>query len=287
MKIVVTGGTGFAGKRVLSLLQGRGQIRCVTRDSEHFPIIEKQGFEPILADVKSKESILQAFRGCEGLINIVSLGFGDAENIVQAAEEAGILRAIFVSTTAVETRLNAKSKMLRLGAEEVIKKSKLKWTLLRPTMIYGGQDDRNIFRLLRLIRKMPLLFVPGSGEFLQQPVHVEDVAWAIVNAFFEKTTIEKTYNVSGAEAISFNQLIRETCQALGVKRMLWHLPITPVLWVCCMLEKFLAKPFLKEEQVLRLLEDKKFSNEEAHRDFGYTPRTFKEGILQMVHSCLY
>ncbi len=59
-------------------------------------------------------------------------------SILQAAKEAGIRRAIFISTTAIFTRLNAKSKDIRLAAEHAIQDSGLEYTILRPTMIYGS-----------------------------------------------------------------------------------------------------------------------------------------------------
>jgi nucleoside-diphosphate-sugar epimerase len=280
MRIFVTGGTGFTGRRVLPLLKGKGDIRCLTRDQKGFKFIEGNGFTPVLSDVKNRDALLQAMEGCDGLINIVSLGLGDAEPIVTASEQAGIQRAVFVSTTAIETRLNAASKGIRLQAEERIKNSRLDWTILRPTMIYGARDDRNISRFIRFLRTMPVMPVPGSGEFLQQPVHVEDVAQGIVDAFFSQNTSRKVYNLSGAHPLSFNRMIEETCRALQITRKTIHCPVSPFLWIFKILEFFSPRPYLKSEQILRLLEDKVFSHEEAKRDFHFKPRSFQQGIQE-------
>ena len=72
------------------------------------------------------------------------------------------------------------------GAERQIRESGLKWTILRPTMIYGAPGDRNLSRLLTAARHacpgLPVrcLPVPGGGRQLQQPVHVADVAGAVL-----------------------------------------------------------------------------------------------------------
>ena len=130
-------------------------------------------------------------RGCDALVNLASLGFGHAPGIVGAAVRAGLDRAVFVSTTAVTTTLPARSKAVRLAAEDEIRGSGLSWTILRPTMIYGAAGDRNLSRLLALLarlRRAPLptacrcLPVPGGGRQLQQPVHVADLAGAVLTA---------------------------------------------------------------------------------------------------------
>src|SRR5215211_113454 len=101
-------------------------------------------------------------QGADALINIVSLGFGHADSILRAAKEAGIQRAIFISTTAIFTQLNAKSKSIRMDAERLIKSSGLAYTILRPTMIYGSDHDRNMWRLIQFMRYSSI--VPIFGD---------------------------------------------------------------------------------------------------------------------------
>ena len=91
---------------------------------------------------------------CDALVNLASLGFGHARGIVRAAVRAGLDRAVFVSTTAVTTTLPARSKAVRLAAEDEIRGSGLSWTILRPTMIYGAAGDRNLSRLLALLARL-------------------------------------------------------------------------------------------------------------------------------------
>ncbi len=108
-------------------------------------------------------------KGADALVNIASLGFGHAGSVIQATKEAGIRRAIFISTTAIYTQLDAKSKSIRLAAEQAIQTSGLEYTILRPTMIYGSRRDRNMWRLIRFLRVSPVAPVFGDGNYLQQP----------------------------------------------------------------------------------------------------------------------
>ena len=97
--------------------------------------LEKRKYNIRFGDINNREQLIKAMKGCSNLINVASIGFGAAPVILSACKNVGIKRAIFVSTTAVFTKLNSKSKNIRLKAEEKIIKSKLKYTIIRPTMI--------------------------------------------------------------------------------------------------------------------------------------------------------
>jgi nucleoside-diphosphate-sugar epimerase len=217
-------------------------------------------------------------QGTEALINIASLGFGHADSILRATKDAGIQRAIFVSTTAIFTQLNARSKTVRLAAELAIQTSGLKYTVLRPTMIYGSPRDRNMWRLIRFMRYSPVIPVFGDGNYLQQPIYVGDVAQALVSCLCNDQTIGKSYNLAGKAPLTYNQVIDTIARQMNKRVWKVHIPSGPIV---ALLKGFecLKIPFpIKAEQVLRLNENKSFSYAEAERDFGFRPLPFEEGI---------
>jgi nucleoside-diphosphate-sugar epimerase len=232
----------------------------------------------VFGELDDYKSICEALNGREALINIASLGFGHGPNIVNACEEMGVKRSIFVSTTGIFTKLNPDSKGIRLAAEKLIKESNLDYTIIRPTMIYGTSKDRNMWRLVKYLKRLPVLPILGSGTYLQQPVYVKDLAMAIVNAYEKNVSIRKAYNVSGAEALSYNEVVDITGKALGKKVLKIHIPMKLSYNLLKMYEKVSKKPKLKAEQVLRLNENKDFSYEDAKNDLGYKPLSFEEGI---------
>src|ERR1043165_5252204 len=149
MKIFITGATGFTGSRVVPLLFQNGfEVRCLYRASSDRSALTDSNIEWALGDVADSQSLTSAMQGADVPVNIASLGFGHAESIISAAQNAGIKRTIFISTTAIFTQLNAKSKKVRVAAELAIETSGLKYTILRPTMIYGSPRDRNMWRLI-------------------------------------------------------------------------------------------------------------------------------------------
>jgi nucleoside-diphosphate-sugar epimerase len=279
MKVFVTGGTGFTGSHVVPLLLKDGyQVRCLYRPGSDRSMLSQPEIEWALGNVSDPQTLSAAMQGTDALVNIASLGFGDADSILRAARDAGIQRAIFVSTTAIFTQLNAKSKKVRLAAERAIETSGLQYTILRPTMIYGSARDRNMWRLIRFMRYSPIIPIFGDGNYLQQPIYVGDVAQAMVNCLCNDQTIGKSYNIAGKVPLTYNQVIDTIAGQL--KKRMWkvHIPSMPVVSLLGFFERFHVPFPIKAEQVLRLNENKDFSYTEAQRDFGFNPLTFEDGI---------
>lgn len=279
MKVFVTGATGFTGSRVVPLLLAQGfDVRCLYRAHSDRSALPQPEIEWALGDVADRQTLSGWMNGTQALVNIASLGFGHADSMIGAAQDAGIHRAVFISTTAIFTQLNAHSKTVRMAAEESIQKSGLDFTILRPTMIYGARHDRNIFRLIQWLRAFPMFPIFGNGEYLQQPVFVDDVAQAIVSCLKIERAIGKSYNIAGQSALSYNQAIDVI--AAQMNRRIWkiHFPSGPVVSTLRFFERLHLPLPIKAEQILRLNENKNFDYAEAQNDIGFQPRSFAEGI---------
>ena len=281
MIVLVTGGSGFLGTRFVRAAVSAGHdVRCVVRSEAAAAKVRANGGTPLPGDLDDSESLDAAFAAgsAEVLVNIASLGFGHADAIVAAAEGAGVGRAVFVSTTAVTTSLPAPSKRVRLAAEQVVRDSGLDWTIVRPTMIYGAAGDRNIARLLQVLRRVPVLPVPGGGRRLQQPVHVDDLAGALLTAMASPVAVGKTYDVAGPRALTFRQLLEESGASVGRRVRLVPVPLRPCILALRVYERVARRPRLKAEQLERLSEDKAFDIGPAVEDLGYAPREFSDGV---------
>jgi nucleoside-diphosphate-sugar epimerase len=285
MKVFVTGATGFTGSRVVPLLLQSGyQVRCLSRPTSNRSLLPQPEIEWVQGDLSDTSALTTSMLGSYALINVASLGLGHAESIIRAARNAGIQRAIFISTTAIFTQLNAKSKKVRLDAERAIENSGLNYTILRPTMIYGSPRDRNMWRLIQWMRYLPIIPVFGDGNHWQQPVYVDDVAQAVVNSLLNEKTLCKSYNIAGKHSLTYNQVIDTIVRQMKKRSGKLHLPSRPMASILRLLEKIRIPFPIKAEQVLRLNEDKAFSYAEAEKDFGYSPLSFEDGIkLELQH----
>jgi nucleoside-diphosphate-sugar epimerase len=281
--ILVTGATGFTGRFVCQELRRRQwPFTCLVRPSSDTTWLAQHSIPWVTADLTDGLALKQAFAGFQTLINVASLGFGWAPGVIAACQAQHLQRAVFVSTTALFTKLNARSKAMRQAAESAIQTSGLNYTILRPTMIYGTPGDRNMVRLLRLIQRSPIIPVFGDGQSYQQPVYVADLAWAICEVINHPHTIGRDYNLSGGQVLTYNQVIETAARALGRSLLILHLPAQPIIYLLETLERFHLPLPLKGEQIRRLNEDKTFSHSLAQQDFGYHPRSFATGIAMEV-----
>ena len=283
MTIAVAGANGFTGRFVCAELQRRQRpFVALLRPGSDTSWMDAHQIPFRFADLNHAQQLAAELKGCHGLLNVASIGFGAAPSILEACRSAAIKRAVFVSTTAIFTQLNAGSKVVRKAAEAAINSSDLETTILRPTMIYGTPGDRNMIRLVRWLERWPVLPVFGNGRSLQQPVHVSDVAWAVVQALETPATIGRQFNISGAASLTYNDVVRLTAQALGRRVKRFHIPARPIVTALQVSERLGITLPIKAEQVLRLNEDKAFSHSAAADTFGYSPIAFEQGIRQEV-----
>ncbi|MGH3217625.1 MAG: SDR family oxidoreductase [Streptosporangiaceae bacterium] len=281
MRLLVVGGSGFLGGYVIREAARQGhQVLALARSPAAARTVEGNGARPLAGDLDDARRLDEAFSDahCEALVCLASLGRGHGPDIVAAAEEAGIPRAVFVSTTAVTTTLHPPTKQVRLMAEQQIRRSGLDWTIVRPTMIYGAPGDRNLSRLLRLLSRAAVLPVPRTSKCLHQPVHVADAATAVLTTLQCPAAIGARYDVAGPEPLPFTELLHTCARTVGSRTRLVPVPLAPLITLARGYELLSRHPRIRAEQLLRLGEDKAFAIDDAVRDLGYAPRPFDEGI---------
>ncbi|MCU1486945.1 MAG: NAD-dependent epimerase/dehydratase [Actinomycetia bacterium] len=278
--VLVTGASGFLGRRVVRGLADRGHEPVgFVRSSAAADVVRSAGGGVVVGDLDDPATLDRAHAevGPDQIVHVASLGFGHAEAMVQAAEGAGVARTVFVSTTAVLTRLDAGSKSVRLAAEATIAASSLDWLVLRPSMIYGAPGDRNMERLLRYLARGGVVPMPGGGRGLQQPVHVDDLAAAVVATLDLVLLDHRIVTLAGPEALPLREVVAEAAWALGRRPRAVPVPAATVASVLRRLERVVRLP-LRAEQVERVVEDKQFAIDEARALLGFDPRSFADGI---------
>lgn len=282
----MVGSTGFVGSFVIDKLKREnfGRICCFVRKSSRPEEIEKYDIDKRFGDLADFSSICEALKGQDAVVSIPSLKYGFCKNLVQACEMMKIKRAVFMSTTGIFTQLEPQEKRIVTGAERMICGSVLDYTIIRPTMIYGGSKDKNMHFLIEYLRKHSVIPILGNGRFLQQPVYVEDVASAVVDSLSVRKTIGNSYNIAGRSPISFDEIIDTICNILGKKILKIHIPYHLSLSLVAMSQIFQQSPRFTTGQVRRLNEDKVFDYSKAKEHFGYDPSPFEEGIRREIES---
>ncbi len=282
MRLLAVGGSGFLGGYVLreAVRQGH-EVLALARNSTAARSVEGNGAHPLACDLDDTRRLDEAFSAarCQALVCLASLGHGHGPGIVAAAEEAGIPRAVFVSTTAVTTTLHPPTKHVRLTAEQQIRGSGLDWTILRPTMIYGDAGDRNLSRLLRLLSRAVVLPVPRTGE-MPAPAGSRGRCRHGRAGRTAATRGERLLCMTwpGPSPLPFAELLHTCASVVGSRTRLVPVPLAPLVALARGYERLSRHPRIRTEQLLRLAEDKAFPIDDAIRDLGYAPRAFASGI---------
>lgn len=279
MTLLLVGGTGFLGAQVAARLAQEGRrFAVLARPTSDLQVLPP-GADLRRGSLDDLASVARALEGVEAVLFCASMGFGHVPAFVEAAERAGVRRAVFVSTTAIFTSLPAPGRVVRLQAEAAVQRSRLDWTIIRPTMIYGSARDRNVSRLLRFLHRSPVFPVFGSGQAHHQPVFVDDLAAALLDALEARATLGRAYAVAGAAPCSYVELVRTAAAAVGRSVRLVYLPLRPAVAAARLASRVPGvRAPVTPEQVLRLAEDKAFDYGDAARDFGFRPRSFGEGV---------
>jgi uncharacterized protein YbjT (DUF2867 family) len=279
VRILVSGGTGLLGQGLLRLLRetGEHEVRCFVRRTS--PVERLGGLELAYGDAQDSGFIAQALSDIDAFVHIAGIQY--TPQVLEAMRRAGVERLVTVSSTSVHSRFSFRSAP-RLVNEALLVESGLRWTVVRPSMIYGSELDHNMHKLLRFLDRSPVFPLFGSGENLWQPVYYEDLARGVYAALTKTGTDGKTYDLPGLRPLTYLDLVRTAASALGKKVRIARVPAEPVRRALLLAEK-LRLPFpVSSEQVLRLREDKAYPYEKAREELDYAPRAFKEGIALEV-----
>jgi nucleoside-diphosphate-sugar epimerase len=281
MKVVVTGGTGLLGGALLGLLLAGGHgVRCLVRaESLRASRLDALRVELVRGDARDARALSRALSGMDALLHVAGIEY--APQVVEAARRSEVGRLVVVSSTSVHSAYGFRSNP-KLRMEDLVHGSGLDYTLVRPSMIYGSELDRNMHRLLCFLDRSPVFPMFGSGENLWQPVYHEDCAKGVYEALVQPTAIRQSYNLPGLEPLTYLELVRTAAGALGRKPRIVRLPLEPVRLALATAERLRLPLPIKSEQVLRLREDKAYPYDKAKRELGYAPRSFREGIALEV-----
>ncbi|MBN8280001.1 MAG: complex I NDUFA9 subunit family protein [Gammaproteobacteria bacterium] len=286
----VVGGSGFVGSRLVARLAGDGVAVLVpTRHPERCGDLRVlPAVRLVQADVHAPGVLEALLRDCDAVVNLVGIlnepgrdgaGFRRAHvdlagRLVAACQAAGVDRLVQVSAlNAVDPAAPdpATSHYLRTKgeAEAVIRASALRWTILQPSVIFGPGDSF-LNRFARLLRTIPLVFPLAMAGTRFSPVHVADVAEAVVRTLADPATTGRTYALCGPGTWTLGELVGKVARTLGLRRRIIPLPRPVARLQAAIMDFVPGKPF-STDNYRSLLRDSTGTTE-GLRALGIRPR---------------
>lgn len=206
--------------------------------------------------------------------------------LVKSAVKGGVKRIILVHTTGIYSKYKAAGEEYRqIDAQiyQIAKDNKIALTILRPTMIYGDVSDKNVVVFIKMVDKFKIMPVVNGAHYELQPVHCSDLGKAYYDVLLHPEICNnKDYILSGGKPIELRQMFNEIANNLGVKRKYISCPFFLAYFGAWLIYLLTFTKIDFREKVQRLVEPRVYSHRDAKNDFGYSPMSFEEGIVEEV-----
>ena len=200
-------------------------------------------------------------------------------------EAHGVRKIVVLSSTSRYTKEDSPNLEEQAVAQRLVEEEScvqtwaenngVKWVILRPTMIYDFNGDKNIAEIAGFIRRFGFFPLFGEAGGLRQPIHAQDVAGGCMAALKSIGSDNRAYNLSGGEILSYREMVTRVFAALGLKARFLPVPL-PAFRVAVALIRLLPRyRQWTTAMAQRMNKDMVFDHEEAARDLGFSPRPFR------------
>lgn len=278
--VTVIGGTGFVGRYIVKQLAEQGYtVQVIARKAMAAKFLKPLGSvgQIVLTpgNVLKPETIAGKLAGSIAVINATGILFESGkqrfntvhakapEKLAQLAVAEGVSRFIHISALAVDKAKSSAYARSKLNGEQAVKAAFPTATILRPSVVFGPEDDfYNQFASIAGLSPALPSIMGGKTRF--QPVYVGDVARAVVACIEHSSTQGATYELGGPQVYSFREILKYIMKVIGKKRFLLPMPQGLASFVGLIFETLnkiplvnllFRKPLLTRDQVKLLQTD--------------------------------
>lgn len=305
MRVAVFGGTGFVGSYLIDALIASNHAPAVLlRHGSENKLRHARRCRVTAGDLNSADAIDATLEDCDAIVYSVgilrenpkrgitfeALQYESAVRVAESAKSHGISRFVMMSANGVKAR-GTRYQETKFRAEEHLKASGLALTIFRPSVIFG--DPRGMLEFAtQLCRDMiappqpaTAFFAgrsPARGAIRMSPVHVEDVALAVLRALEDPDTIGRTYSLGGPETLTWTEMLRRIARSVGKKKWILPMPIGLMRLAAAALDRFQFFPVTRD-QLTMLEEGNTADPAPLEMLIGRRPAAFSPGNLAYLN----
>ncbi len=242
MHVLLTGATGYIGKRLLTVLLDQGHhVTCCVRDARrfHVPELGAERVRVIEADFTESTFDLKEIPRADAAYYLIhslsasTAGYGQQEkvtasNFVALAEALGCRQVIYLGGIANESELS-EHLASRKAVEEILKTGRFRVTILRAGIIVGSGSAS--FEIIRdLVEKLPLMVAPRWVNTRCQPIAVKNVIQYLTGVLLKPATFDQTFDIGGPDVLTYKQMMLDFASVRHLRRLIITIPVmTPRL----------------------------------------------------------
>jgi nucleoside-diphosphate-sugar epimerase len=314
MKLLVTGGLGFTGSRLVEYLLERGHEITVldTQKGLFYDALREKGVRILLGSVVDREAVSKSLEDVEGVFhlaaafrkineskrNYLEVNAGGTRILCEECLKRSVRKFVYCSTQGVHGNIQNPPgdeespiapedyyQVTKYEGEKVVAEfaeKGLPTVILRPMAIYGPGDPGRFLHLFRMAKSGRFLMFGDGGAFYH-PLYVDNLSDAFLKAFESDKRSAETYLIGDDEYFTIKELVRKVGASIGVDVRFIHLPFAPLYWAACLCE-FICVPLRISPPLFRRRADwfrqnRAFKIDKAKNELGYEPRVgIDEGL---------
>jgi uncharacterized protein YbjT (DUF2867 family) len=279
VRILVTGATGFVGPAIVQRLVDEGRtVRVLEHTAGSSAELPSQ--EAVPGSMTDPESLRRAVEGQDAVVHLVALLSGKPEefervmeqgtrDLLEAARDARVGR--FVLMSALGTTEETKDLVPYYGAkwqmEQDVKASGLEHVIFRPSFVFGREGGA-LGQFKKIAKLAPVTPIVGPGTQRIQPIWLDDVAAYFAAAIEKPEAANRTFELGGPDAVTWNEFWSRLKRAQGAHRLSVHVPFGLMRMQAAALEKLPKPPVTRDQLKMLAAGDNVVSNSDAVDTFG-------------------
>jgi nucleoside-diphosphate-sugar epimerase len=280
MRILVTGATGFIGRRLVERLTQAGHaVVAVVRPSSTALPSGAASLTTVRAELSDAPALRKACDGCDAVVHLAAAtGIADPDvafavnvkgtrTLLEASRDARAGRFIFISTISALREKMGPYGRTKQQAEAEVRASGVPFVVLRPSLVYGDGSVGLFANLARSMRSLPVVPVIGNGAIELDPIHVDDVCAIIEQCATRDDVLGKSYDLLGPDRVTFNEFLKLLAREIKVQKPFVHVPAWFALLAARALGAISKRPPLSVDNVLGLTSPARVDRTAAKRDF--------------------
>lgn len=292
-QILVTGGTGYVGGRLIPLLEQRGcRVRCLARRPEFLKSRVAAETEVVAGDVLQVETLDAALAGIQTAFYLVhSMGAGKdfededrlaARNFAEAAKRNGVRRIVYLGGLGDEQQTLSKHLRSRQEVGAILRESGAQVIEFRASIVIGSGSLS--FELIRtLVQKLPVMICPKWVSTPAQPIAIEDLLSYLLAAIDLPDGPSDIFEIGGPDQVSYGDIMQEYARQRGLKRWMISVPfLSPrlsSLWLGLVTPVYAR---IGRKLVDSLRNPTVVTNSHAREAFSIQPRGVREAIARAL-----
>ena len=296
MPVLVTGAAGLVGIHTCRELTKNGwQVRALVRDPARAAMALGQlPVEFRVGDARDASTLRSSLSGCGAVVHLAAIAIekkGESyresntaatERLISAARAENVQRILFMSQNGADSRSPYPFLRSKGVAQDTIKTSGLRWTIFRPSVIFGP-EDQFVNVLGRLIRLTPKIFpLPNGGSARFQPIAADDVARVVRLSLEKKETLGQVYELGGAVPLTLREMTERILTAMGTTRRLVSVPVKVLRPVVALAQRVLPNPPVTSGLLDLLALDNTVARNALTETFKIVPIPFAADELQYL-----